>query len=238
MSGPGPSAPRVEPLAWRSTGAWCTLLITMVLGLAADLSTKHWAFRSVAGRPVTVLREEVLAIAAVDPKAIGRGIIPPHEPVVVIPHVLNFTLVLNPGAVFGMGAGQRWFFIAFTAAAMTVGLLVFARATRARDHWTHVALGLLLAGGVGNVYDRLFYGCVRDFIHPLPGVRFPFGWSPFGSNGEIWPYVSNVADALLIVGIGMLFLRVIRGDHQPPAQPAPTAPADASPAPATPPADP
>ncbi|MBL8990758.1 MAG: signal peptidase II [Phycisphaerae bacterium] len=219
------------PRAWRSRAAWFTLLFTRAIGLAADLYSKHWAFQSVAGRPVTVLREDVLAIAAVDPRAIGRGIIPPHEPVVVIPHVLNFTLVLNPGAVFGMGAGQRWFFITFTAVAMTVGLLVFARATRAGDRWTHIALGLLLAGGVGNVYDRLFYSCVRDFIHPLPGVRFPFGWSPFGSNGEVWPYVSNVADALLIVGIGMLFLRLMRADHAHDVQAGHAAP-DAKPAPA------
>lgn len=212
-----PAAPSIPaatgPRAMRSAGAWLLLAIVTTLGLAADLGTKAWAFRTVAGVPIVVERETVLAIAESNPHDIGRGIIPRHDPVVVIPSVLHFTLVLNPGAVFGIGAGQRWFFVVFTAIAMTVALCVFAFATRARDRWTHAAIGLLLAGGLGNVYDRLVYGCVRDFIHPLPGVKFPFGWSPFGDNGEVWPYVSNVADALLIVGIGILAIRLWK--HEP-----------------------
>lgn len=217
---PATAAPPREPRAWTSRRAWIILLLSLILGLAADLGTKAWAFRSIAGYPVEVRRDIVLEWSAIDPRVIGRNVIPPHAPVVVVPHVLNFTLVLNPGAVFGIGAGQRAFFVLFTAGAMAVALAVFAFGTRARDGWTHAALGLLLAGGLGNVYDRLAFGCVRDFIHPLPGVKFPFGWSPFGDNGEVWPYVSNVADALLLIGIGILAVRLWRApkpDHPAPA---------------------
>lgn len=136
-----------------------------------------------------------------------------HSPVVVIPDLLNFTLVLNPGAVFGMGAGKRWFFIAFTFVAVTAAIWVFATWTSARSRLAHVAVGLLLSGGLGNLYDRIRYGCVRDFIHPLPGVPLPFGWEwPWGGR-EVWPYVSNVADLWLI--LGMLILIATSGSQLP-----------------------
>jgi signal peptidase II len=114
--------------------------------------------------------------------------------------------VLNPGAVFGIGAGRVGFFIVVTVIAVAFGLGVFVFATRARDRAAHIGLGLILAGGLGNLYDRFFYGCVRDFIHPLPRVRWP------GATREVWPYVSNVADALLLIGIVLLLWHAWRSD--------------------------
>jgi len=172
-------------------------------GLVADLWSKHLAFQRVAGEPVLVIREEVL-----EARYLG-DLIPLHAPVNVVPGLLDFTLVLNPGAVFGMGAGQRTFFIFFTACAIAFGLWLFGWMTNARERFAHAAVGLLLSGGLGNLYDRLVYGCVRDFIHPLPGVVAPFGVRlPWGN--EIWPWVSNVADLWLIIGIGVLVIRSIR----------------------------
>jgi lipoprotein signal peptidase len=60
------------------------------------------------------------------------------------------------------------------------------------------------------LYDRLVYACVRDFIHPLPGVMYPFAWPASFAGKEVWPYVSNVADALLIVGVVMLAWRALK----------------------------
>jgi signal peptidase II len=102
----------------------------------------------------------------------------------------------------------------FTAAAFSFGLWIFGTWTRARDRWAHVALGLVIGGGLGNVYDRLLYGCVRDFLHPLPGVKFPFGLKLMDREGHVWPYVSNVADLLLLIGIGMLLVFLWRRDSQ------------------------
>ncbi len=191
-------------MAWRSPRAWVVLTTMAVLGLAIDLWTKVWAFKTVAGSPVVVNREEVLSSGW-----LGR-LIPQHDPVTVIPSILDFTLVLNPGAVFGMGAGKRWFFVVFTGAALAFGLMLFARWTKRSDTWAHISVALLLAGGLGNLYDRLVFGCVRDFIHPLPGVRLPFGIRWPGGGNEVWPWVSNVADLWLIVGIGILVLRTLR----------------------------
>ncbi|MFO0831285.1 MAG: signal peptidase II [Phycisphaerales bacterium] len=188
--------------------AWATLIISMLISVAADLATKAWAFRTLGPTPVHIDRTEVLA-------ANNQlwTLVPDHPPRTVIPQVLDLKLVLNPGAVFGIGAGKRWFFVIFTVVAIAVGLWMFATWTRARDRLSHAAIGLILGGGLGNLYDRLLFACVRDFIHPLPDVRLPFGWAwPWGGR-DIWPYVSNVADALLIAGVLILAWKALRGDR-------------------------
>ncbi|MEO1585247.1 MAG: signal peptidase II [Planctomycetota bacterium] len=173
--------------------------MVLAVGLVADLWSKQLAFERVAGRPVVITRAEVMAT-----DALGT-LIPRHDPVVVVPSVLEFTLVLNPGAVFGLGAGKRVLFIGFTIVAIVLGFAMFAGWTRSRDWIAHASIGLLLAGGLGNLYDRLTFACVRDFIHPLPGVTV--------AGREIWPYVSNVADALLIFGIVGLMVYLWTSDH-------------------------
>lgn len=192
-------APLARP-AWRSKGAWALLLGVIILGFAWDLGTKYWAFHSIAESPVVFTREEALTTTPLS------LLIPSHQPVVVVPSILNFTLVLNPGAVFGIGAGKVAFFIVITILAVGFGLGVFIFATRASDRVSHIGLGLILAGGLGNLYDRLVYGCVRDFIHPLPKVKW------WGTTREVWPYVSNVADLLLLVGIAMLLWHAWRSE--------------------------
>jgi signal peptidase II len=180
------------------------------VAIALDLVSKYVAFHHVAGVPVHVVRDEVLVKSAVDPRLVTT-VIPKHDPVVVIPSVLEFTLVLNPGAVFGIGPGQRWFFIGFTLMALVFGIGMFLKWTTARDTWAHLGIAMLLGGGLGNLYDRLTYACVRDFIHPLPGLEWPFGWAPLGSR-QVWPYVSNVADLILLIGIGILLVILWRKD--------------------------
>lgn len=184
--------------AWRSRSAWVTLIIIAAIALAADLGTKWAAFRHIAPEPVVISKPEVLTTDQLG------SLIPIHDTITVIPHGLELTLVLNEGAVFGMAAGQTWFFIAFTVVALGFCCWMFAGWTHARDRVAHAAIALVLAGGVGNLYDRLMYACVRDFLHFLPGVRLPFGLAWPGGDHEVWPYVSNVADAELIVGIALL----------------------------------
>lgn len=193
----------LEPQAvvrWPTFGAKRTLVLSALFGLVADLVTKWWAFRAVAGDSVVVMRDDVIRVG---PDQL-HTLIPAHPPVAAWQGFLDFTLVLNPGAVFGLGAGKRWVFVVFTFAAIAFCLYLFNKWTTTRMKFAPFAIGLVLAGGLGNLYDRLLYACVRDFIHPLPGRKLPWGitW-PSGSE-EVWPYVSNVADLLLIIGIVIL----------------------------------
>lgn len=208
----GHSPPAVP--AWRSPRAWAFLLAITIIGLVIDLGTKSLAFRHVAEEPVSISRENVLAL--MNERHGIEALLPPHEPVTVIPYILEFQLVLNKGAVFGLGAGKRWVFIVFTGVAICLGLWAFGRWTHARERLSHAAIALVLAGGLGNVYDRLVFACVRDFIHPLPGVRLPFGWHwPNDPSGEVWPWVSNIADLFLILGVGALMVALWRQPQQP-----------------------
>lgn len=190
----------------RCPRAWAILIAVTVFGFAADLATKRLAFDHVASVPVRLDRETITEA----PPAALHTLLPPHQPVMVVPYMLEFQLVLNPGAVFGIGPGQRWLFVGFTAIAAAFGLGVFARWTTAKQHGLHAAIGLVLAGGLGNLYDRIVFGVVRDFLHPLPNVHMPFGLAWPGGATEVWPWVSNVADALLLAGIAILLIGLWR----------------------------
>ncbi len=181
--------------AWRSPLAWIVLLFATGAGVTADLGLKQWAFHNVAPEPVVLDRDVIQQ---------PSWHIPPHDAVPVIPRVLNLHLVKNEGAVFGIGANQRVFFIFFTIAALAAAAVVFGRWTRADALAAHIAIGLIIAGGVGNLYDRLWFGFVRDFLHLLPGWRLPFGWSWPGGNSEVFPWVFNLADVMLLAGMGTL----------------------------------
>jgi lipoprotein signal peptidase len=195
-----------------------------VIGLAVDLWTKHWAFTH----------------------------LPPDGGVVIIPHLMSFHRSLNTGALFGLGKGLVPLFI--VASFLALGFVLFLFIHSSRDRWSlHVALGLVLAGALGNLYDRTFaiadvvrftvngrtasepgkvleethrgiligswpegrplqmirkewnpqvhqQGVVRDFIRMEPRISIA------GHTFDIWPWVFNIADALLVVGVGLLML--------------------------------
>lgn len=193
----------------RSPAAWATLLLVTIAALALDLWSKDWAFRTLAGYPIIIDREAVLA--GTYQHLIPRDV----DPMIAVAGLLEFKLVLNVGAVFGAGAGKRWLFVGVTVFAVLFAFMLFAKWTKPRDRAAHVGIALLLAGGLGNLYDRLTYGCVRDFIHPFPGVKLPFGWTYPSGDNQLWPYVSNVADKWLLVGIVLLLVHAWRQGGRP-----------------------
>ncbi len=191
----------------RSRIAWVTLFLAFACGLGADLWTKAWAFDHVADQPVVLDRAEILGNPNYH--------VPWHQPIVLIPgRLLNLNLVVNRGAVFGLGENRRGVFIGFTILAAAAGIFVFARWTSARDHMAHVALGLILSGGIGNLFDRIIYGVVRDFLHLFPGRALPFGLHWPGGNADLFPWVFNIADVLLLTGMGLLMIHLHRSDSK------------------------
>jgi len=199
--------PAADPRPVQKPGrtAWIFLLIVVAIGTAIDLASKTIAFNTLADTPVAINRGDVIDATEL------QALIPKHEPTTIIPGVLDLQLVLNPGAVFGIGAGKRVFFIVATTLAIGFALFMFARWTGRRDRLAHAAIGLVIAGGLGNLYDRVRFACVRDFLHPLPSVKYPFNISTPWSGREIWPYVSNLADLWLIIGVAVLVVFLWRG---------------------------
>ena len=207
-STPPPHSTPEQP-ARRSAKAWVILVGVFVLGLALDLGLKEWSFAKVADVPVVLDRTSIIENAKLNP-------IPPHDGVVVIPGILRLDLVLNPGAVFGIGAEQRTFFVVFTLVAVTICLVIFIRWMSARSTMAHIGIALVLAGAVGNLWDRVFYGRVRDFLHLFPDSRLPFGWGWPGNppNPEWFPWVFNIADVMLLAGMGLLLLHLHLSDRR------------------------
>ncbi len=186
--------------AWRSPRAWIILLLVTTIGFSADLLTKSWAFQVIAGEPVLLERELLLSNPQWTP-------IPAHQGVVAIPgKILNFRLVLNDGAVFGIGSQQRVFFILFTFVALLIAGWIFARHTTNKSTLAQIALGLILGGGLGNLFDRIFIGRVRDFMHLFPDRHLPFELSWPGGHSELFPWIFNTGDALLLTGMALLMI--------------------------------
>src|SRR5436309_2936266 len=117
---------------FRSPAALLCFFGTAVAGIAADLWTKSAAVAH-------------LKYAA---------------PVRLIPYLVRLEYTENHGAVFGIGQGQRPLFLIVSVAA--IGFLVYLFSTSGRQRVYQVILGMLMAGVLGNMYDRLVYGFVRD----------------------------------------------------------------------------
>lgn len=118
----------------------------------------------------------------------------PARPVEVLPF-LNLTLMHNTGAAFSFlsdAAGwQRWFFI-LVAVVVTAVLVLWLRRLGPRERWLAGALALVIGGAVGNLWDRLVYGHVVDFID-----LHAAGWH--------WP-AFNIADSAITVGVVVILL--------------------------------
>jgi signal peptidase II len=158
---------------------------TCVIGLTLDLWTKWWSFNALAHDVYT------------DPEGRVRVVTGEYQ---FIPGWLHFEVTANQGAVFGLGQGQVKFFVAVSVFA--IFLLTWLFATSGRKWFPQVVLGMLLAGVLGNMYDRISVGYVRDMIHMMPGKLNPLrGWFP--SWHYIFPWIFNVADVMLCVGVGL-----------------------------------
>lgn len=214
-------------VARRPRAAWLFVVLT-VLFLGMDLGLKAWAFRNVAPKPVRVEAGEKgpqiqWEAAPGDWKAWNPerpDEMVPHEPKVVVPKVLNLRLLVNQGAVFGIGQGQRALFIVVSLVALiAVGWYLLTSPAGAR--WMHAGLALILAGALGNLYDRILFKGVRDMLYLFPEVKLPFGWHwPGSGSDELYPWIFNLADVQLIAGVVLL---LILGWRSKPAQPAKSA---------------
>lgn len=81
----------------------------------------------------------------------------------VIQDVLHFTYVQNEGAAFGIFQGQRWILVGVTSVVILGGIYLLA-AKRLKSNFLIWSVALVIAGGVGNLIDRIFRHFVIDYI--------------------------------------------------------------------------
>lgn len=142
----------------------------------------------------SVMMAIIVAILVVDlvTKYVFDAKLAGGESVTVIPYLFNFRIVHNYGAAWGMLAGKQVFLIVLTF--IFLGIFIFYYIKEKNKSWLlNVTFGFLFAGCLGNLYDRLIFGYVRDMI------EFDF-WKSFP--------IFNFADVALSVGgcsFGCLF---------------------------------
>lgn len=117
----------------------------------------------------------------------------------LIPGFMYLNYVKNTGAAWSMLSGQQ--VLLSLIAVVEIGVLLwFLVKVRGKKRLTEAALALMIGGALGNLWDRLYLGYVRDFIDTYPfGYDFP---------------VFNIADAALCIGVGLLMIEMIREDRK------------------------
>jgi len=129
-------------------------------------------------------------------KAIVESRVAAWETLVVIPGFFNIVRTHNPGGAFSLlaTADPGW------RTALLVGLSLAAASLVAVLLWRsqgagaalRLALALILGGALGNIYDRLLYGEVTDFLEFRAGR---FHWPAF-----------NLADSAISIGAMLVLL--------------------------------
>lgn len=120
--------------------------------------------------------------------------------VAVLPPILNFSYVENTGVSFGLfgGGAARWALSVFSI--LVAGALAWW-ALKAERRTLVAAIGLVMGGAVGNAIDRIQYGYVVDFID-------------FSGTG-LFPWVFNIADSAITVGVALLILDSVKSERKP-----------------------
>ena len=100
----------------------------------------------------------------------------------------------NKGAFLSWGAewseGFQAFLLHFLPVVMLVGLLGYTFFSKQLSHWQIIAFSFIIGGGVSNIYDRLLYGRVVDFMNM--GI------------GELRTGIFNFADVSIMIGLFIL----------------------------------
>ncbi len=124
------------------------------------------------------------------------------EGLMLVPGFFDLTYVQNTGVAFGMFASSsspfRVVLLSGFAVAAAVIVVIYSVQSPVSQRLLQTALALILGGALGNLYDRLLYGYVVDF---LDFYLWAYSWPTF-----------NIADTAISVGVGILAMEVIRDE--------------------------
>jgi signal peptidase II len=145
-------------------------------GVAADLGSKSAVFRTLG--------------------------YPSDETLVIVPNLLQFVTRLNQGGIWSFGAehGVKMnTLLAIFSAVASVLILIWAYfGIKRGERFFPLVLGAILAGAIGNLFDRVVFQGVRDFIE----VHY----------FDVWYYPTfNLADSFLVCGAGILIVSSLFG---------------------------
>lgn len=121
----------------------------------------------------------------------------------ILKGILDFTYIENTGGAYGIGNGNIVIFIIINV--VIIALITKFVISNKKEIYSHtlVSLGLIMAGGIGNLIDRIFRGFVVDYIDFSPLVKFP---------------VFNIADICVVLGIVIIvvfiLISTIKGDKK------------------------
>jgi signal peptidase II len=113
----------------------------------------------------------------------------------------GLTEVLNPGITGGMLSGVPPAVISALTGAAVLGIVIWILRSKDLPALNILCLALILGGALGNLYDRIVYDRVRDFIDVWPGLAWP--------SQRSWLYhwpTFNVADIAIVVGVAGLMV--------------------------------
>jgi signal peptidase II len=122
---------------------------------------------------------------------------PPPSRRPLVANILELYTSYNKGALWGVGRnlpfGSPLFAVLSIFAAVLICWYLFVHGA-AVNRWLTAALALIMAGALGNCYDRLLLGHVRDFVHfHVDSIGFDFP-------------IFNFADNMLVIGAAILML--------------------------------
>ncbi len=130
--------------------------------------------------------------------------LPLYQRVEVIQGFFNLTHVRNTGGAFGIFGGEKGglgsiLFVVVSLVAIGAIIFLFLR-VKENEKTLGLSFSLILSGAAGNLIDRLRYGEVVDFLD-------------FHLSTYHWP-AFNVADSAICIGIGLMALELLKGDHK------------------------
>lgn len=153
------------------------------VGALSDVLSKKWVFWA--------LKAEVI-------ERDGFPSVSSPEVLRILGDTLTFKAAMNTGAVFSLFQGRWLFLVVFTVVALGIIGWVLFRSRRLPAPMA-VGLGLVCAGALGNLWDRVLFSGVRDFIVFTSSLLEPV------LPGGQWP-TFNLADAWIVIGIPLILL--------------------------------
>ncbi len=123
----------------------------------------------------------------------------PGESLKVLGNWLRFTLVRNKGAAFGFFQNKVLLLVILSLAVLSFFLYTFMHLST-ESNLLKLSFSLIIGGAIGNLYDRISYGYVVDFIDvDIPDIipKYPR-----------WP-VFNLADSFITIGVFLMIIYLI-----------------------------